>query len=107
MGLRERLVLLLQLGEQTHVLNCDDRLVGKALEQLNLAGRKWGDRHPHDVDRPYRQLTTHHRDRERGPKARLDDPRLLVLGILREILDMNDPPAFDRPSRDAALPGPN
>src|SRR4030095_15051530 len=30
-----------------------------------------------------------------------------VLGILREILDVNDPPAFDRPARDAAAPGPN
>src|SRR5262245_53205851 len=37
MGLREGLVLLLQLGEQTHVLNGNHRLVGERLEQADLS----------------------------------------------------------------------
>jgi len=40
MSLRERLVLLLQLGEQAHVLDRDDRLVGKGLDERNLLVRK-------------------------------------------------------------------
>src|SRR5262245_12725370 len=36
-GLSERLVLLLQLPEQPHILNSDDRLISKGVQQLDLA----------------------------------------------------------------------
>src|SRR5262249_4239879 len=36
MGLRERPILLLQLLEQPHILDRDDRLIGKRLEQFDL-----------------------------------------------------------------------
>src|SRR5262245_30236770 len=31
----------LQLGEQPHVLNCDDGLIGKSLQQLDLGRSEW------------------------------------------------------------------
>ena len=36
MGLGQRPILLLQLGEQPHVFNGDDRLIGECLEQRDL-----------------------------------------------------------------------
>jgi hypothetical protein len=40
MGLGERLVLLLQFGEQAHVLDGDHRLVGERLKERDLPGRE-------------------------------------------------------------------
>src|SRR5262249_53470823 len=40
MGLRQRLVLLLELAEQPDVLNRDDRLVGEGLERRDLLVRE-------------------------------------------------------------------
>ena len=43
MGVRQRLVLILQLREQPHILNGDDRLVDEGLEQLHVIVREGGD----------------------------------------------------------------
>ena len=46
-------VRCLHLVEQTHVLDCNHRLVGKCCYKLNLLGRKWLRRlscHGHDAD---------------------------------------------------------
>ena len=36
MGLRERAILLLEFGEQPHILDSNDRLVGEGLQKCDL-----------------------------------------------------------------------
>src|SRR5262245_32993112 len=53
MSLRQFTVLLLRLGEQPHVLNGDDGLVGEGLEQCDLLFAEWPDLeapHPDGAD---------------------------------------------------------
>src|SRR5215471_5534848 len=52
MGLREGLVLLLQLGEQAHVLDGDHGLVGEGLEEGDLLVGEWIHFSAPEVDDP-------------------------------------------------------
>jgi hypothetical protein len=79
MGLRERLVLLLQLREQPDVLNGNDRLIGEGLEERYLVRGKRLHLHSRHVDRSNRHAVAHHRNRQDRPIACLDDRRVFIL----------------------------
>jgi hypothetical protein len=63
MRLRQRIVLLLQLGEQSDVLNGDDGLVGEGPKQRDLALGERLHLTPRDRDRADRLVFPQHRHR--------------------------------------------
>jgi hypothetical protein len=70
-GLRERLVLSLQLGEHAHVLDRDHRLVGEGLEQRHVRVREaagFPARHQHGAEGV---TLAEHRHRDDAPEAEL------------------------------------
>src|SRR5262245_14164768 len=58
MRFRERPILLLQLLEQPHVLDGNDRLIGKRLEQRDLTIREGARRRAGDAEAPDRDPIT-------------------------------------------------
>ncbi|HET9480292.1 MAG TPA: hypothetical protein VFP98_00920, partial [Candidatus Polarisedimenticolia bacterium] len=60
MSLRERVVLLLELREEAHVLNRDDRLVGEGLQQLDLLRAERSGLSSANVDGPDRLSVAEH-----------------------------------------------
>src|SRR5262245_66577842 len=109
MGLRERLVPLLQLLEQPHVLDRDDGLVGEGLEKLHLSVAEGSHFSPADRNNPDRlaraeQGRTEYRSLTPAP---CDDAALRVFAILRlQISNLHRPPfAHHTPVVDSAHQG--
>src|SRR5262245_65506634 len=88
MGRCEGAILLLQLREQPHVLDCDDRLVGESLEERDLVvGESAGLAASHR-DRPEHILVTehwHHGSASPTTSTPDDTPRFRYAGIDLEI----------------------
>src|SRR5205823_2709140 len=73
----------LQLLEQAHVLNGDDRLVGEHLEKGDLLVGKSPWRRPHvDVDRADRGPVTKHGHRQHATKSGSYDCSYVVVAVL-------------------------
>src|SRR5262249_2283641 len=60
MGLRERVVLLLQLGEQSYIFDRDNGLIGECLQEGDLAFRKASGCTPSDSDGADRRPVPQH-----------------------------------------------
>ncbi len=69
MGGGERAILLLQLGEQPHVLDRDHRLVGEGLKESDLLVGERLDLHPADDDRPDGAALAQQRGAQEGAHA--------------------------------------
>src|SRR5262249_15775048 len=81
MGLREGLVLLLQLREQPHVLDGDDRLVGEGLQKRDLLVRERDRLSATEQDHTDRRSLSQQGNAERRPLTGLSGERA-SLGIL-------------------------
>src|SRR5215467_2982767 len=90
MGLRQRLVLLLQLFEQTHVLDRYDGLISEGLEQLDLRIRKRSGLRPIDENRPNRHPFVEHRNPENASPPADERPFVLVLLVSEKIGNLDD-----------------
>jgi hypothetical protein len=105
--LRERTVLLLKFGEQAHVLDGDDGLVGERPNQVDLFLGERPLLPPGDGDRAYGTLLTEHRHGEDIPEAEL--PRQLAgrgRSVLRQgIHDVDDHAVADCPPRHGRVVG--
>src|SRR5262249_54957244 len=86
MRLRQRLVLLLELLEQPHVLDGNHSLGGEDLQKLDLSLGKASGLGARDGDRPDGDALTQHRDRH-DASIRLD-PRLLAKPVVRIGVDV-------------------
>jgi hypothetical protein len=95
-GLRERTVLFLELREQPHVLDGDDRLVGKGLEQCDLLVGEGTRLSLVDVDRADWQAVAQQWDGRDAPEVsdRCDDLEF-VLRICRQVGNLHDLPRQD------------
>ena len=88
---------LLQLLEQADILDCDDRLSGEGLEQLDLPRGEGHRVPPNDGNRPDRPTLPQHRRHQDGPDA--GHPHSLARpGRLRIRLDVGH--VHDRPVQD-------
>jgi len=99
--LSQRAVLLLQLGEQAHILDGDDRLIREGLEERDLHLRKWpglGARHGDGADRS--PLTEHRYDEDTAPTDHPGDCRILVLWIELDVRNVDDRAVEDGPPGD-------
>src|SRR5215813_4114005 len=84
-------VARLQLGEQPHVFNGNDRLVGERLQQIDVAWREWPGLRPLDDDRPDRRAVgPQHRNTEQAAEMGLDRHPGVVLGIVPDVVDRRD-----------------
>jgi hypothetical protein len=95
---------LLRLVEQAHVLDRDHCLVGKGLEQIDLALWRLAGLGPGDAEGAHRHVVLQHRDADDAP-PRLGDMRQSVLRIGQEVFDRNRLSRQDRPPGDGALIG--
>src|SRR5262245_24440971 len=68
MGVGQRAVLLLQLGEQPRVLNGDHGLISEGLEEGDLFVREQAERRPADEDRSDRDAVAPQRDADDATK---------------------------------------
>src|SRR5262245_8479824 len=103
MGGRARLILFLQLGEQAHVLNGNDCLVGEGLEQLDLLRRKGPDEVPRQADGPDRLLLTKQWDGEQTSgslRGRSDE-----LGVRLTVGNVDDASIQEGPTGRRVPPG--
>ncbi len=101
--LRQLPAAFLQLGEQPRVLDGDDRLPGKGLQELDLRLRKQLRLQPHHRDRADRDLVAQHRHDQDAAIARC----LLQFAVAagdQHIRLMHDAPLADR-HRDQILAG--
>src|SRR5215471_16373486 len=98
MGFRERLVLLLQFSEQPHVLDGDDRLVGKGLEEGDLLVGEWTEPQPRDPDRANGATLMQERDGYLASHAALPCDRSGELDRLLEIRDVDNGAVEDGPA---------
>ena len=69
----ELAALVLNLVEQTHVLDRDRRLIGERLHELDLAIREGSDRESPEDDRSKDLAFAEHGDAEHGARAGLSD----------------------------------
>src|SRR4029450_6116129 len=96
MSLRQRPVLLLQLGEQAHILDGNDRLVGESLEEGNLlVGERSHVQSPDHDPTDWRALAEQG-GREHGTIAKIVLDRLtdgeLGFDLSRHVLDVDSSP---------------
>src|SRR5262249_33701171 len=75
-------IAFLDLLEQSHVFNCDHRLVGKSLQQCDLLFSKRTDLHPMNRDRADRRAFSEHRRRQQRANAETS-PARRSSGVLR------------------------
>src|SRR5258708_32381477 len=98
MSFRKRPILLLQLLEETHVLDSDDGLIGEGLDQCDV---RVGER-CHDVagyeDGPAGDAFMDHRYGENAAIADRRGRRKRVLGILADVWYVDDRTRQDRAS---------
>ena len=100
MSLRERTVLVLKFREQTDILDGDDRLVRKGLEQSDLLVREGAHLASPDEDCPNGDALTEERSAEHRappepPGEDSADRKVVGLG---QIFDVDDPRLADRVS---------
>jgi hypothetical protein len=88
----------LQLLEQADVLDCDHRLVGEGLEEVDLLVRERLDLDPANQDRPDRLALAHEWCGQHGALVAAPDPRKLTVGLPTDVLDVNRPAFDDRAS---------
>src|SRR5262249_12593856 len=98
MRLRQRLVLLLQLSEQAHVLDGDDGLVGERLEQLHLRRRERPGAIADDDDRAERASVAKQGHAAGGPPGSRARKIMRVRRICEQVLDVYDGSRQDRAS---------
>src|SRR5215467_7224988 len=99
-GSRLLLQRLLRLVEQPRVLNRDDGLVSKRLQQLDLAIRKWTGFGPIHIDCPNRDAVAQHRNRH-GASEEVPDGAKRILSVRIDIRDVLDDPIEDCPTTSA------
>src|SRR5882724_10289975 len=80
----------LQLLEEAHILDGNDRLVGEGLEHLNLLGRKGPNDVPRQADDPDRLLPVQQRDRELASGSSLPCGGSGELGGRLKVGNVND-----------------
>src|SRR5262249_24419141 len=88
---------LFQFGEEPHILDRDDRLVGEAFQQLYLPWRERPDLGPGDGDGPDRRAFVQHRHSQHAWQIAksLRDRELGVFTILANVRDVHDGPGED------------
>src|SRR5207247_6672621 len=97
-------VTCLQLLEEAHVLDGDDRLVGEGLEEIDLRLGERAGLDPADSNRSDRVAIPQHRDGEKAPQAaRLPDARERVRPVVEQIRNLCDSARRDRASTGAAV----
>ncbi len=79
----------LHLVEQPHVVDRDHRLLGECLQQRDLLVAERPPLHPGDDDRSDRLVLAQHRHGKLAAEPGRDDRIHAVLGILRDILDVD------------------
>src|SRR6185503_1930373 len=96
--LRQGAVLLVQLREQAYVLDRNDRLIGKGLEQCDLLVAEGSDGSPGHRDGAHWPVIPEHRD---GEDSSVDAERVGDLRVLAHVSDLDDRGREDRTRRDA------
>src|SRR5215831_4694390 len=102
-GFRQLGVPGLELPEQAHVLDGDDRLVGKSLQQRDLLIGEWIYFGPSQRDRPNRRSLPQQRNGQSRPIAEFPcegtvSGELLLFSL--HVSKMNGPPLQDGAARD-------
>src|SRR5262249_24595342 len=98
-GLRQRFVLLLKLGEQAHILDGDDRLVREGLQQLNVPVREGTAPLPRDPDHSDRVALMEERDRDMASQAELTGRCTRELNRGLQVGHVHNDPVEDGPAR--------
>ena len=99
------LVARLQLLEQAHVLDGDDRLVGKAGDQLDLPLRERTDTEPVEgEDSDQASLSDHGNRQQRAEAESLPEIPPLVLRVREDVGDMDGSTLHGGPARPGASP---
>jgi hypothetical protein len=107
MSVGQRLVLFLELREQTHVLDGDRGLVGERFHEGDVAVGEGPDFPPVDGDHAQQLGGAKHRHRQHRAQA-LDLSRAIgVFGVCFHIVDVNGAPFEDDPPRGAIPSGRN
>jgi hypothetical protein len=88
MGLRERPILLPQLGEQPHILNGNDGLVGEGLQQGDLLFGEQADHRPRDGNRAYGRTVFQH-GYGQGAAGKVAGELGIVLWVPRDVGDIH------------------
>src|SRR5712692_10612822 len=105
MRIRKSMILLLQLGEQPHVLDRDDGLVGEGRYQVNLlVGEGTNLSAPQRESTDEHTLPEHRNSQQRAEAAKLLRLGQLILGIRQDIEDMNCPVLQGNPPRSRSAP---
>src|SRR5262247_2872851 len=96
---RERLVLLLQLLEQPHILYRDDGLVGEDLEQRDLVVGEGPGLDPVDHDCADRVALAKHWHRNHAAPTCRESDVVMILTVGQNVFDLDHCPAENGPSR--------